>query len=293
VKSFLIQPTELKHPVNMTRSRTILITGCSSGIGAYCARALKANGWTVFATARQPADIDALKADGLSAHYLDYREPESIAALVNTILSETGGTLDALFNNGAYSLPGAAEDLPIGALREQFDANFFGWHELTQHIVPVMRKQGHGRIVHCSSILGLVPMKWRGAYVSSKFALEGLMLVQRMELEGSGIQVSMIEPGPIATRFTHNALKQFERYIDAENSVHRDDYRRLIARLSGGGTKSKYKLGPEAVYAVLKDALENPRPRPHYLVTRPAKITVFARRFLSKRALYRMLASQS
>ena len=277
----------------MTRSRTILITGCSSGIGAHCSRALKVDGWTVFATARQASDIAALKADGLSAHYLDYREPESIAALVRTVLDETGGTLDALYNNGAYSLPGAVEDLPIGGLREQFDTNFFGWHELTQHLVPVMRKQGHGRIVHCSSILGLVPMKWRGAYVASKFALEGLMLVQRMELEGSGVHVSLIEPGPIATRFTYNALKQLEEHIDVENSVHRDDYRRLIARLSGGGTKSKFKLGPDAVYAVLKDALENPRPQPHYLVTRPAKITNFARRFLSARALYRMLASQS
>ncbi len=277
----------------MTRSRTILITGCSSGIGAYCARALKQDGWTVFATARNPADIEMLQADGFAAFYMDYSKSESISALVEAVLSETGGTLDALFNNGAYALPGAVEDLPINGLREQFDSNFFGWHELTQYLVPVMRKQGHGRIVHCSSILGLVPMKWRGAYVASKFALEGLMLVQRMELEGSGVQMSLIEPGPIATRFTYNARKQIEKYIDVENSVHRDEYRRLIARLSGGGTKSKFKLGPDAVYAVLKDALENPRPRPHYLVTRPAKITNFARRFLSARALYRVLASQS
>jgi NAD(P)-dependent dehydrogenase (short-subunit alcohol dehydrogenase family) len=277
----------------MTRSRTILITGCSSGIGAHCARALKADGWTVFATARQTSDIAELEADGLSAHYLDYREPASIAALVKTVLDKTGGTLDALFNNGAYALPGAVEDLPIAGLREQFDANFFGWHELTRQLVPVMRRQGHGRIVHCSSILGLVPMKWRGAYVASKFALEGLMLVQRMELEDAGIHVSLIEPGAIATRFTQNAYNQIEKHIDVENSVHRDEYRKLIARLSGGGTKSRFKLGPEAVYAVLKDALENPRPRPHYLVTHPARITNFARRFLTARALYRMLASQS
>ncbi|PSH69254.1 short-chain dehydrogenase [Phyllobacterium brassicacearum] len=277
----------------MASSKTILITGCSSGIGAHCARALKTDGWTVFATARQPSDIDALRADGLSAHYLDYREPDSIAALVEAVLKETGGTLDALFNNGAHALPGAVEDLPLAGLREQFDANFFGWHELTRQVVPVMRRQGHGRIVHCSSILGLVPMKWRGAYVASKFAVEGLMLVQRMELEGSGIHVSLIEPGPIATRFTLNALMQSKKYIDVENSVHRDAYRRHIARLAGGGSKSKFKLGPDAVYAVLRDALESPHPRPHYLVTRPAKITDFARRFLSKRALYRMLASQS
>lgn len=277
----------------MTSSRTILITGCSSGIGAHCARALKADGWQVFATTRRTEDIAALQADGLSAHYLDYREPDSIRALVDNVLAATGGTLDALYNNGAYALPGAVEDLPIEGLREQFDANFFGWHELTRHIVPVMRRQGHGRIVHCSSILGLVPMKWRGAYVASKFALEGLMLVQRMELEGSGIHVSLIEPGPIASRFTYNALQQIEKYIDVENSVHRADYQKQIARLSQGGTKSRSKLGPEAVYAVLKDALENPHPKPHYLVTRPAKFAVLARRFLSSRALYRMLAGQS
>ncbi|NTS32261.1 SDR family oxidoreductase [Phyllobacterium sp. BT25] len=277
----------------MADSRTILLTGCSSGIGEHCARALKADGWTVFATARQPADIEALDAAGLTGLYLDYREPQSIAATVDAVFSRTGGKLDALFNNGAYSLPGAVEDLPIAALREQFDANFFGWHELTQMVVPAMRKQGHGRLVHCSSILGLLPMKWRGAYVASKFAVEGLMLVQRMELAGSGIEVSLIEPGPIATRFPLNALKQFETHIDAEKSVHRDDYRKLVRRLGGGGTKSRFKLGPDAVYAVLKDALENPRPRPHYIVTRPAKISAFASRFLSARALYAMLARQS
>jgi len=277
----------------MASSRTILITGCSSGIGAHCARALKADGWTVFATARQPSDIEALDAEGLNGLYLDYREPASIAAAVDAVFDRTGGVLDALFNNGAYSLPGAVEDLPIEALREQFDANFFGWQALTQAVIPTMRRQGHGRIVHCSSILGLMPMKWRGAYVASKFALEGLMLVQRMELAGSGIEMSLIEPGPIATRFPLNALAQFKRHIDAESSVHRDDYRRLVARLAGGGTKSRFKLGPDAVYAVLRDALESPRPKPHYIVTRPAKITAFARRFLTPRALYAMLARQS
>lgn len=277
----------------MADSRTILITGCSSGIGAHCARALKADGWIVFATARQASDLETLNAAGLNGLYLDYREPASIASAVDAVLAQTGGMLDALFNNGAYSLPGAVEDLPTAALREQFDANFFGWHELTQAVIPTMRKQGRGRIVHCSSILGLLPMKWRGAYVASKFALEGLMLVQRMELAGSGIEVSLIEPGPISTRFPLNALKQFEKHIDAEHSVHRDDYRKLVKRLSGGGTKSRFKLGPDAVYAVLKDALENPRPKPHYIVTRPAKFSAFASRFLTARALYGMLARQS
>ena len=153
------------------QGRSILVTGASSGIGAYCARALKADGWRVFATARKPSDIAALEADGLEALYLDYREPASIEAVAAEVLARTGGRLDALFNNGAHAQPGAVEDLPVEALREQFEANLFGWHDLTRRFVPVMRAQGHGRIVHCSSILGLVPVRFRGAYSASKYAL--------------------------------------------------------------------------------------------------------------------------
>ncbi|HCH72012.1 MAG TPA: short-chain dehydrogenase [Ochrobactrum sp.] len=275
------------------QQRSIIITGCSSGIGAYCAEALKSQGWRVFATARKDADIEALRAKGIETHYLDYTQPQSIANLVDEVLRQTDGTLDALFNNGAYAQPGAIEDLPVEALRQQFEANFFGWHDLTRRVIPVMRRQGHGRIVHCSSILGLVPMKWRGAYVASKFALEGLMLAQRMELEGSGIDVSLIEPGPIASRFTYNAASHAEADIDMEASVHRELYQRQMAKLKSGGTKSKNKLGPEAVYAVLLHALEAPRPRPHYVVTRPAKLGSLARRLMPARWLYRMLSDQS
>jgi NAD(P)-dependent dehydrogenase (short-subunit alcohol dehydrogenase family) len=261
-------------------------------MGAYCARALKADGWTVFATARKSSDIDALKAEGFLAYYLDYRQSKSITDVVAAVLTETGGTLDALYNNGAYALPGAVEDLPVAALREQFEAAFFGWHELTQLIVPVMRRQGHGRIVHCSSILGLVPMKLRGAYVASKFALEGLMMTQRMELLGSDIHVSLLEPGSIETQFRVNASEQVEKYIDIENSVHKEEYRKEFASFAQG-RKRRFALGPDAIYKVLKHALESPRPKPHYVVTFPAKLACFAKRILSARALYRMLASQS
>ncbi|MGU3573927.1 SDR family oxidoreductase [Brucellaceae bacterium C25G] len=276
-----------------TQQKTIIITGCSSGIGAYAARELKARGWRVFATARTQQDINALESDGLEAFYLDYRDEVSIDALVKIVLEKTGGKLDALYNNGAYALPGAVEDLPVDALRELFEANFFGWHSLTRKIVPVMRDQGHGRIVHCSSILGRVPMKWRGAYVASKYALEGLMLVQRMELQNTGIEVSLIEPGPIATQFTYNAAKQAEKHIDIEASVHRDLYKLQLQKLKSGGTQSKDKLGPEAVFAVLIHALEAAKPRPHYLVTRPAKLGVLAQRLLPLRWFYKMLSGQS
>lgn len=277
----------------MTKSRTIIVTGASSGIGACCARALAAEGWRVFATARKPEDIATLQGDGIEAFYLDYREPDSIAALVDEVLARTGGTLDALYNNGAHAQAGAVEDLPVDALREQFEANFFGWHDLTRRIVPVMRAQGHGRIVHCSSILGLVPVKWRGAYVASKHALEGLMLCLRAELEGSGIHVSLIEPGPIQSKLAATGLTWFEKNIDWQNSVHRAAYQPQIDRLKAGGVRSRFKLEPDAVFAVLRDALDNERPRPHYVVTTPARIGATLKRLLPARLFYRVLASQA
>ena len=276
----------------MQGSRTIIVTGASSGIGAYCARALKAEGWRVFATARKAGDLAALETDGIEALYLDYAEPDSIAALAQTVLERTGGRLDALFNNGAYAQAGAVEDLPVEALRDQFEANFFGWHDLTRRIVPVMRRQGHGRIVNCSSILGLMPVRFRGAYAASKHAIEGLTLCLRAELAGSGVHVSLIEPGPIATRIASNGLPYFEKNIDVEGSVHREAYQAQLARLRGGGTKSALKLGPDAVYAKLNHALTSPRPKPHYVVTLPANVGVLLKRFLPASVFYRVTATQ-
>ncbi|MET0574806.1 MAG: SDR family oxidoreductase [Mesorhizobium sp.] len=277
------------HPKGL---RTIIVTGASSGIGAHCARALKGDGWRVFATARKPQDIAALEAEGIETFYLDYSEPASIASLVDAVFERTGGRLDALYNNGAYTQAGAVEDLPVEALRTQFEANFFGWHDLTRRIVPAMRAQGHGRIVHCSSILGLTPVKFRGAYAASKHALEGLMLCMRMELAGSGIHVALIEPGPVESKIASNGLSWFEKNIDHENSVHHAAYQAQLARLRGGGSKSRLKLKPDAVYAMLRHALLSPRPRPHYVVTLPARIGVFLKRILPASALYRILSKQ-
>lgn len=276
----------------MQGSRTIIVTGASSGIGAHCARALKAEGWRVFATARKPEDLAALEAAGIEAFHLDYAEPASIAALADAVLERTGGTLDALFNNGAYAQAGAVEDLTVDTLRAQFEANFFGWHDLTRRIVPAMRRQGHGRIVNCSSILGLVPVRFRGAYAASKHALEGLSLCLRAELAGSGVHVSLIEPGPVASRIASNGLVHFEKNIDIEGSVHREAYRAQLARLRSGGVKSRLKLGPEAVHAVLRHALLSPRPKPHYVVTLPAKAGVLLKRLLPASVFYRVTATQ-
>lgn len=277
----------------MSDKKTILITGCSSGIGAFCAHALKNDGWRVLATARKPEDIERLKVDGFETFFLDYRDPVSIKKLVDDVLALTGGTLDALFNNGGYAQPGAVEDLPMDALREQFETNFFGWHDLTRRLVPVMRKQGHGRIVLNSSILGLVPQKWRGAYNASKHAVEGLMTTMRMELAGTGIEVSLIEPGAIESKIAVNAAAMADKYLDVANSPHRASYEKRIGFLRAGGSKAATKLGPDAVYKVLKQALLSRSPHPHYVVTRPAKVGVFLKRILPSKWLYVIMSKYS
>lgn len=271
----------------------IIVTGCSSGIGAYCAGALRNNGWRVFATVRKPADLVPLEEAGIEALLMDYTDGPSIAALVQEVERRTGGRIDALFNNGAYGQPGAVEDLPTEALRRQFETNVFGWHELTRRVVPLMRRQGHGRIVQCSSILGLLPYRFRGAYTASKYALEGLSLTLRMELEGSGIHVSLIEPGPIDSRFTANALTHIRENIDLEGSAYAEDYKRQLARLDGTGPVNRHKLGPDAVYVALKHALTAGRPRPHYLVTTPARQGALLKRLLPADLFYKLMRSLS
>ena len=271
--------------------RSILITGCSSGIGLDAARGLKARGWRVFATCRQEVDCDRLRGEGLESFRLDYADEDSIAAAVAEVVSRTGGRLDALFNNGAFACPGATEDVPRGALREIFETNLFGYHDLTRRVIPLMRRQGHGRIVNCSSVLGLVGMTWRGAYVATKFAMEGLTDVLRIEMRGTGIEVILIEPGPIATKIRENAVPHFEKWIDWENSARRDQYVALRGRLYDKKTKKDaFELGPEAVTAKLIHALEARRPKARYYVTTPTYLMGFARRILPTRALDWLIA---
>ncbi len=282
----------MRKPEPVT-GRSILITGCSSGIGAHCANRLAERGWRVFATARKPKDVDRLAKAGFEAIRLDYADETSISNAIATVLDATGGTLDALFNNGAYALPGAVEDLPTEALRVQFESNVFGWHTLTRGLIPAMRARGHGRIVQCSSVLGYVPMKYRGAYIASKYAIEGLSETLRLELLGTGIHVSVIEPGPIESRFEANALAAFRRSIDIEGSVHRAVYADRIARMERGGSSSRFKLGPEAVLTKLVHALDSPRPKPRYRVTVPAEVVAGLKRILPTRTLHAFLARMS
>ncbi|HEX2257778.1 MAG TPA: SDR family NAD(P)-dependent oxidoreductase [Afifellaceae bacterium] len=204
------------------------------------------------------------------------------------MLEATGGRLDALFNNGGYAQPGAVEDLTSAALREQFDANFFGWHALTRRAIPVMRAQGAGRIVNNSSVLGLLALGFRAAYVATKFAMEGYTDALRIELEGTGIRVAAIEPGPIRSRMNDNAIAAFRRHIDIEGSVHSDYYRRRIKSLEEGGNRLG-QLEPDAVLKALVHACESERPRPHYYVTNQTKLAAGIRRLLPDRALHKVV----
>ena len=274
-----------------TTTRSILITGCSSGIGLDAARGLRAAGWRVFATARKPEDIDRLAAEGFEALHLDYADGTSIDAAVDQVLAATGGTLDALFNNGAHACPGAVEDLPTDALRAIFETNLFGWHTLTRRVIPVMRAQGHGRIVNCSSVLGMVVMPWRGAYNATKFALEGLTDTLRIEMRDTPVKVILIAPGPVTSRIRQNSIAHFERWIDWERSPRADQYRaKLRKRLYDDRGPDLFELPPAAVTAKLLRALDARNPRPRYFVTTPTYIMATLRRLLPTRALDRVLA---
>lgn len=273
--------------------RSILVTGASTGIGRAAAETLAARGWRVFATARRPEDLAALEAtDGVEAIFLDYRDAASIAACATRVLEATEGRIYALFNNGAYGQPGAVEDLRTEVLRAQFDVNFFGWHDLATRLIPAMRAAGRGRIVQCSSVLGIAAMKYRGAYTASKFALEGLTDTLRMELRGTGVEVVSIRPGPIATRFVPNSMAMFHANIDIDGSPHAEVYRRRLTRMARGGA-SRFKLPASAVVDRLIEALESTRPRATYRVTTATLLLDFARRILPDGAMSRLAGTIS
>lgn len=265
--------------------KSILITGSSSGIGYDAAHGLRAAGWRVFASCRKQEDCERLKAEGFESPRIDYTNADSIVTGLAETLEATGGTLDALYNNGAHACPGAVEDLPVGALREIFETNVFGWHELTRLVIPVMRAQGHGRIINCSSILGFVALRWRGAYVATKYALEGLTDVLRIEMSDTPIKVILIEPGPITAKIRQNAIPHFEKWIDWRSSARAEQYEELKSRLYEDRGPDYFELPASAVTKKLLHALTSARPKPRYYVTKPTYLMGFLRRVLSTRLL--------
>ncbi|MDE0588426.1 SDR family NAD(P)-dependent oxidoreductase [Halocynthiibacter sp. C4] len=271
--------------------KSILITGCSSGIGYDAAHGLSERGWRVFATCRQETDCERLRREGLESFVLDYTDEASIEDALAECLKRTGGTLDALYNNGAIAVPGAVEDIPRDALRLIFEVNLFGYHDLTTRVIKVMRKQGHGRIINCSSILGFAPLRWRGAYNATKHAMEGLTDTLRLEMRGTPIKIILVEPGPITSRIRQNSVAHFERFVDWKNSARAKQYETLKKRLyvekSG---PDPFELPARAVTKKLIHALESPRPKPRYYVTTPTYVGGFLKRVLSTRQLDKILA---
>ena len=265
--------------------RTILITGCSTGIGLAAARTLKGRGWRVLAAARKPADLERLeKTEGLESLPLELTDTASITTCVAEALRRTGGTLDALYNNAGFGTIGATEDVSAELLRRHLDVNVVAVHELSRLVVPVMRKQRHGRIVMCSSVLGFISGPYRGAYCASKFALEALSDALRMEVARDNIRVSVIQPGPIESQFAATAVGTLKENVDVARSVHRAQYETRIAEMEAGGRK-RFKLGPEAVVDKLVHALESPRPKARYKIGLPTHGAAILKRLLPDRLL--------
>ncbi|MCF6294022.1 MAG: SDR family NAD(P)-dependent oxidoreductase [Robiginitomaculum sp.] len=274
----------------MHSTKTILITGCSSGIGLCVAEGLKDRGYRVFASARKAHDVEKLRENGFEdALLLDLEDSHSIKQAVDTLLTKTNGELFALFNNAAYGQAGAVEDLSRVTLRASFETNLFGTHELTCLLIPTMRKQGYGRIIQNSSVLGFICLPYRGAYNASKYALEGLTDTLRMELRNTGIKVSLIEPGPIKSKFRANAFAAYQRNIDKQSSPHRDVYEAMEKRLTKKGPAVPFTLPPEAVLKKVIHALENENPKIRYYVTFPTHLLATLKRLLPHKWLERVL----
>ena len=273
-------------------NKSILITGCSSGIGFDAARALKSRGYRVFAGVRNPDDMTRLNQEGLEAVHLDYGNPYSIERCAAHVLTATNERPFALFNNGGMAQLGAVEDLRPELLREQFEVSVFGWHDLTLRLLPNMRANGAGRIVNCSSVLGLVPMAHRGAYTAAKYAVEALTETMNMELHGTGVHAVLIEPGPIRTNFVHRSRLRLLETIDIYNSPYSKAYQSRMHKLESGGNQT-WKLEPSAVTKKLIMALEKPNPKPRYYVTAPTYFMAAGKRLLGSSLMHKLLLQLS
>jgi len=271
--------------------KTILITGCSrGGIGHAAALELKRRGHRVFATARHAAEVEHLRSEGFEAFTLDVTDAAMIDAVFRDLLEATGGTLDALFNNAGYGQPGALEDIPLAALREQFETNVFGMHELTRRAVAIMRRQGHGRIIQHSSVLGIISLRFRGAYNASKYAIEGLCDTLRLELMGSGIHVCTLNTGPVRSRFRENATKMFFKHVDMEHSHFTRAYEReVVNRNLKKDEVDRFTRDADVVVEKVIHALESDRPKPRYYITSATHLLGSFKRLLPTRLLDKLL----
>ncbi|WP_133135346.1 SDR family NAD(P)-dependent oxidoreductase [Legionella rowbothamii] len=269
--------------------KTILITGCSSGIGLDAVQALQKRGYHVIASCRKKEDQQHLIVLGLETVLLDVNDSDSIKTAFAEVLTKTGGRLDVLINNAGYGQVGALEDISRETLRQQFETNVFGLMELSALAIPVMRQQGQGRIINISSILGIISMPFRGAYNASKYAVEGISDTLRLELKSSGINVITIEPGPIESRFRDNCVESTLTTLHLDKSHFNTQYTKLIESHKQKGSNSFFTKTPAAVIDKLIHAIESKRPRAKYPVTFPAHFMIFLKRILSTKMLDRFL----
>ncbi|MFC3394866.1 SDR family oxidoreductase [Brenneria rubrifaciens] len=256
--------------------KTVFITGCSSGIGLVAALDLQQRGYRVLAACRRAEDLARLTALGLDALELDLDDGASVAKAAAEVIRLTDNRLYGLFNNAGYGLYGPLNSISRQQLERQFSSNLFGTHQLTQLLLPAMLPHGEGRIIQTSSVMGLVATPGRGAYAASKFALEAWSDALRMELHGSGLHVSLIEPGPLNTRFTDNV-----------------DQTQTDTPIANPGIARRFTLPPQAVLPKLHHALESPRPRLRYPVTLVAHALSWLRRLLPGRYLDNLLRTRS
>ena len=268
--------------------KSILITGCSSGIGLCVARDMHALGWNVIAACRKKKDSILIQENyGIDSVVIDYENEEIIHSGLKMALEKTNGKLDVLFNNGAYAMPGAVEDIPVDSLKQIFEANFFGWHSLTKEVIPIMRNQGYGRIIQNSSVLGFAALRYRGAYNATKFALEGLTDTLRLELYDTGIKVILIEPGPIRTQIRQNSYAHFKKWIKWEISPNKLSYEKyLIPRLEQvDPPMDKFELMPSAVSKAVIHACTSKNPHHRYRITFATSIMMILKRVLTSKAV--------
>jgi NAD(P)-dependent dehydrogenase (short-subunit alcohol dehydrogenase family) len=280
----------MKYPEVVSKS--VLVTGCSSGIGLATARLLRDRGWAVLPTARKPEDMDRLRSEGFNPVQLDVTDSAAIHQTANDVLRLFGGRLGALVNNAGYGQPGAMEDMTRDAMREQFEVNVFGLQELTNQLVPAFRRQGYGRIVNVSSVLGRISIPFMGIYSASKYAVEAMSDAMRVELWNSGIAVSLVEPGPIETAFRKTSK---DRALGQQEHFGRSHFEKYYReQVSKAETKEKlthvFMLPPEAVARKILHALESPRPRRRYPVTAVAYVIEFLRHFVPDGLIDRVMS---
>ncbi len=265
---------------------TILITGCSSGIGKETALYLHKQGYRVFATARDKKDVKKLEDLGLTSFLLDVTQPKTIQKTLGKILKLTEGTLDVVFNNAGFGQPGALEDISTEVLKEQFDTNVFGLHEVTKQILPIMHKQGYGKIIQHSSILGLISLKFRGAYNASKYAVEGLTDTLRLELKDTNIDVTLLNTGPVTSDFRKNAVQKLKKNIDIENSRFHKIYQ---DNMKAKKSEVPFNLPAIAVAKVVEKIINTNNVKPRYYITKATYILGYLKRLLPNKTLDRIL----